>query len=222
MCIISVWDRRSSRMLRPKSRRDMWSTSHPATKIPNPTTIYSRAIAASPSQHGDTFPKTAQQQTTLTGSCLCGLSHYTATPAPIKMLICHCLNCKKWSGSAFGANIWVWRSSFSLRPDYSQHVRGYKDQGTDSGQMTERHFCSRCGCSLFSTVPGWEAVSITSGTVDHIVGIAETQLGGDEDEQGQRDEYRLGDLTPELEAYCVRRAPWVEIKGGIDRIPRTR
>ena len=46
--------------------------------------------------------------------------------------------------------------------------------------------------------------------------------GGEKEHEGKLDERRLGGLTPELEAYCMRRAAWVEIKGDVDRIPRTR
>jgi hypothetical protein len=36
-----------------------------------------------------------------TASCRCGQLRATVTGAPLRVSVCHCLNCKKRSGSAF-------------------------------------------------------------------------------------------------------------------------
>jgi hypothetical protein len=38
------------------------------------------------------------------GSCLCGSIKYTLSGAPSTTVLCHCISCKKSSGSAFKAN----------------------------------------------------------------------------------------------------------------------
>jgi len=39
--------------------------------------------------------------TTRTASCRCGQLRATATGDPVRVSVCHCLDCKKRSGSAF-------------------------------------------------------------------------------------------------------------------------
>ena len=39
-----------------------------------------------------------------TGSCLCQSIKYTVTGEPLTFRVCHCVNCKKASGSAFTTN----------------------------------------------------------------------------------------------------------------------
>ena len=43
--------------------------------------------------------------TTHTASCRCGQLRATATGEPVRVSVCHCLNCKRRSGSAFAAQV---------------------------------------------------------------------------------------------------------------------
>ena len=43
----------------------------------------------------------------LAGSCLCGASKYAVLNQPIKMLVCHCINCKKFSSVVLCRNGFV-------------------------------------------------------------------------------------------------------------------
>lgn len=77
------------------------------------------------------------------GRCLCGAVSYEVELPSNWVAHCHCLNCRKFSGSAFLT--WV-----------SVAARGVKIY-TGKGALrwfatvphTERGFCSRCGSSLF-------------------------------------------------------------------------
>ena len=138
----------------------------------------------------------------LAGSCLCGASKYTVLNQPIKMLVCHCINCKKFSGSAFAANIWFPLASFKSQDAASSQIRQYADSNTDTERTLNRHFCGTCGCSLYITVPHNPAIiSIFSGTIDGLVceSVPDTEAE------------RLQGLSPEVELYCPRRPHWVEI-----------
>ena len=39
----------------------------------------------------------------LTGGCLCGAVRYTTTADPLMTFVCHCRDCQRFTGSAFGA-----------------------------------------------------------------------------------------------------------------------
>lgn len=136
----------------------------------------------------------------LAGSCLCSASKYTVLNQPIKMLVCHCINCKKFSGSAFAANIWFPRASFKSQDAASSQIRKYADSNTDTERTLNRHFCGTCGCSLYITVPHNPAIiSIFSGTIDGLVcESAERPLPDTEAE-------RLQGLSPEVELCCPGR-----------------
>jgi hypothetical protein len=73
--------------------------------------------------------------------------------------VCHCTNCKRRTGSAFGV------SAYFLRSDVTE-IRGemliYAFHHAAENYDQERHFCSRCGTTLF-----W----YTSAR-PHLIGIA--------------------------------------------------
>ncbi len=71
-----------------------------------------------------------------TASCLCGDIRPTTSDNPYRAGICHCLDCRKHSGSLFG--------SFAIFPPEAVTVEGAAQayQG--------RNLCPRCGPSVFS------------------------------------------------------------------------
>jgi hypothetical protein len=69
-------------------------------------------------------------------SCLCGEVTLTTSGAPHRVGICHCLDCRKHSGSLFGA--------FAIFPEAAVTISG------ETRAYDGRHFCPRCGSSVFS------------------------------------------------------------------------
>lgn len=71
-----------------------------------------------------------------TGGCLCKAVRFTVSGPPLRLGLCHCLDCRKTSGSAFVAfGVWP-RSAFG-----------------GSGQLAEyqgRSFCPQCGSRVAS------------------------------------------------------------------------
>lgn len=83
---------------------------------------------------------------------------------------CHCLNCKKYTGTIFTTNV-VFpagvssspRSAKSISYSNTHHNKSYRiingekliavyhDEAQDSGNPLARHFCSQCGSPLFNT-----------------------------------------------------------------------
>ncbi|EME40126.1 hypothetical protein DOTSEDRAFT_137721 [Dothistroma septosporum NZE10] len=103
------------------------------------------------------------------GQCLCGAIKYELSgpsATPYYNTICHCLNCRRATGSAFLAASICPRDGFRVT-EGAEHQKEYWDVATDSGTKLKRVFCSLCGSKLFAYTPLWDAiVSITAGTLD--------------------------------------------------------
>lgn len=106
----------------------------------------------------------------LTGGCLCGEVRIVATGRPYRVGLCHCLDCRKHHGALFYAA--------AVFPQDAVAVEG------ETGDYQGRHFCRRCGSSVFAR------------TGDEI----EVHLGAlDAPDQ----------LTPTYECWTVRREAWL-------------
>src|ERR1700726_4895448 len=74
-----------------------------------------------------------------TGGCQCGSVRYVLTTEPIRLAACHCKECQRQSGSAFGMSMPVKKDSLT--------VTGLTKQVTriaDSGNEVMRVFCPEC------------------------------------------------------------------------------
>jgi hypothetical protein len=86
----------------------------------------------------------------VTGGCLCGAVRLTAEGAPLRVGICHCLDCRKHHGALFHAS--------AIFPRAAVRVEGRPRS------FRGRHFCGRCGSPVFS-VSGAE-IEVHLGTLD--------------------------------------------------------
>ncbi|GLP84675.1 GFA family protein [Tritonibacter mobilis] len=86
----------------------------------------------------------------VTASCLCGDIRLVASGEPESVGLCHCLDCRKHHGAVFWAA--------AIYPENAVTVTG----GTQ--QYQGRHFCPRCGSSVFSCSDG--EVEVHLGTLD--------------------------------------------------------
>ncbi|KAJ7278333.1 DUF636 domain-containing protein [Mycena rebaudengoi] len=82
------------------------------------------------------------------GSCLCRKVRFTTIGEPFTYTVCHCTNCKKFSGSAFMSNAFFNSAKVTVTAG-SDLVREYNDSATTSGNALTRSFCAECGSSLF-------------------------------------------------------------------------
>ncbi|CAG8958552.1 hypothetical protein HYFRA_00009868 [Hymenoscyphus fraxineus] len=127
------------------------------------------------------------------GSCLCGKVRYTITGQPKTRVVCHCLSCKKATGSSFMANEFYDREQVKIQ-DPDLVLKTYTDTSPESGSVLARSFCGNCGSNMVaqnSKRP--EAMAVASGTLD--------------------DETLLREWTPRLEFYCKRRSDWLSGPG---------
>lgn len=125
--------------------------------------------------------------TTRTASCRCGQLKATATGEPVRVSVCHCLDCKKRSGSAFAAQA-RWpadRVTIDGRSKRYLHT-------ADSGNEITFHFCPDCGSDVHYDI---------DGKFDGLIAIP---LGAFEDPFS---------LTPRFSVWEKRKLDWVEILG---------
>lgn len=105
-----------------------------------------------------------------TGGCLCGDVRITASGSPHRVGLCHCLDCRKHHGALFFAA--------AIFPQEAVAIEG------ETGEYAGRHFCRRCGSSVFAR---WDdEVEVHLGALD-----APDQL------------------TPTYENWMIRREAWL-------------
>ena len=84
------------------------------------------------------------------GGCLCGDVRFVAKGRPYRVGICHCLDCRKHHGALFHAS--------AIFPQDAVKIEG----GTR--EYEGRHFCPRCGSSVFSR--SGDEVEVNLGSLD--------------------------------------------------------
>jgi hypothetical protein len=82
-------------------------------------------------------------------SCRCGQLKATVTGEPIRVSVCHCLNCKKRSGSAFAVQARWPKSNVSIDGVSKTFVKV-----ADSGNSATFHFCPDCGSDVYYEIDG--------------------------------------------------------------------
>ncbi len=105
------------------------------------------------------------------GSCLCGEVSFEVTGDLMMFQYCHCSRCRKFSGSAHGANIFV-------RPEQFKWLTGEAQVGTYYVPEAKRFgtaFCKNCGSSLPWSPKGGKVKVVTSGSLDDAPDMKPTQ-----------------------------------------------
>ena len=122
-----------------------------------------------------------------TASCRCGQLKATAAGEPVRVSVCHCLSCKKRSGSAFSVQ--------ARWPKEQVTIEGRPksfEKRADSGNRITYHFCPDCGSDVHYEI---------DGKFDGLVAIP---LGAFEDPYF---------ATPKFSVWEKRKCDWVEILG---------
>lgn len=105
-----------------------------------------------------------------TGGCLCGEVRLVATGRPYRVGLCHCLDCRKHHGALFYAA--------AMFPQGAVAIEG------ETRDYAGRHFCPRCGSSVFARSA--DEIEVHLGTLD-----APDQL------------------MPSYESWTLRRESWL-------------
>lgn len=104
------------------------------------------------------------------GNCLCGNVRIAAAGKPYRVGICHCLDCRKHHGALFHAS--------AIFPEEAVTIDG------ETYNYGGRHFCPRCGSSVFGR--SGDEVEVNLGSLD-----APDQL------------------VPTYELWSIRRESWL-------------
>jgi len=126
------------------------------------------------------------------GGCGCGALRYRIEGKPAALIACHCSECQRQSGSAFGMSLVVPKDSFRL---LSGEPKTYTRLAA-SGRKVDCVFCDECGIRIYHR-PRYlgETVNVKPGTLD------DTSW-----------------LDPKAHVWTNSKQPWVPIPEGVKQI----
>lgn len=119
-------------------------------------------------------------------TCRCGQARATCAGDPVRVSVCHCLECQKRSGSAFAAQA-RWPDE---RVVLEGETREWSRQA-DSGRRATYRFCATCGATIAYTNEG-------------MPGVTAIPIGAFADPDFP---------APDFSVYEVRKHGWVTIGG---------
>jgi hypothetical protein len=126
-----------------------------------------------------------------TASCSCGQLKAHCDGEPVRVSMCHCLNCQRRSGSVFAVQA-RWPSE---RVTIEGNATEYVITGDEGGRATFR-FCPTCGATVYYIADGMpDLIAVPVGA--------------------------FADPTfppPQYAVYCVRRHPWTTTILSIEEI----
>lgn len=97
------------------------------------------------------------------GGCLCGAIRYRLVEAPITFYACHCKDCQRQTGSAFGLSMFVRREAIELlagEPDRFELTMS-------DGRVKRGRFCASCATRLWGEPRAFpELCVLRPGTLD--------------------------------------------------------
>ena len=98
------------------------------------------------------------------GGCLCGAVRYRTTAPPLRVTICHCTFCQRFTGSAYLVEPIFRRGdvSFSGAPP-----KTYAHRSDGSGKRVTLSFCATCGTTLYLDLERFpDILGLCGGTFD--------------------------------------------------------
>ena len=86
----------------------------------------------------------------VTGGCQCGAVRIEAKGHPLRVGVCHCMDCRKHHGALFHASA-IYKQEMVTITGETNHYKG-------------RHFCPKCGSSVYSQTD--DEIEVHLGTLD--------------------------------------------------------
>lgn len=133
-------------------------------------------------------------QTEYEGGCQCGAIRYRVRTDEGLLAVCHCTECQRQSGSAFGMSLIVDRDAFTLLAGVLKTFT----RTSDSGRTVMGAFCPECGTRIFHEPRYLDGVvNVKPGTLD------DTSW-----------------LTPSVHAWTGSKQAWLRIPEGVAAFER--
>ena len=129
----------------------------------------------------------------ITGGCRCGATRYAlGVEAMPPVYCCHCLDCQRWSGSAFSEQAVVREDAIALTGpivDYSYDTR--------SGARSHQRICGVCHSRIFNSNTQRPGIALLrAGTLD----ASDT-------------------IVPRAHIWVKRKQPWVVLPDAVPSFP---
>jgi hypothetical protein len=124
------------------------------------------------------------------GGCQCGEIRYRLDGEPLELTVCHCTECQRQSGSAFGMSLAIPAGAFEL---LAGELRFF-EVVCDSGRIKSCAFCPSCGTRIYHRTDA--GISVKAGTLDD-----------------------TSSLRPAAHYWTRRKQPWVNIPEGVRSFP---
>jgi hypothetical protein len=106
--------------------------------------------------------------------CQCGLVKFTTpVPAPMKIYICHCTECRHQSSSAFGISAIF--PMFDIPSPAAENL-GIYSRVTLRNRRVDCYFCKNCGSRLVHRADGEKTLSVKGGC---LVGLTKEMVMGE-------------------------------------------
>ena len=121
------------------------------------------------------------------GGCQCGRVRYRITAQPLFLVACHCKECQRASGSAFGLSLIVPQAGVAFEGELKMFERS-----SDSGRPLKCFFCPECGTRIYHQPSHAPVVNIRAGTLDDTSGF-----------------------EPKMHAWVSSKQSWVSIPEGV-------
>ena len=79
------------------------------------------------------------------GGCICGSVKYSINSKPLFTQVCHCLDCKKLTGSSYVMNTSIFEDSLKISGELlkAELIAG-------SGKKCSHYFCKKCGVYIYA------------------------------------------------------------------------
>ena len=122
------------------------------------------------------------------GGCQCGNVRYRLNGEPLMINVCHCTECQRQSGGAFGMSMMVREADLVVEGALKSFTRG-----ADSGRTISCHFCPDCGTRIYHRPT-------------YVQGIVNLKPGTLDDRSW---------LRPTAHFWTSSRQPWVTLPDGV-------
>lgn len=105
------------------------------------------------------------------GNCLCGGVQFEIQKISGPFELCHCHRCRKATGSAFYAGIYVNREDFRLLKG-QEWIRAFEAPILEAPPAYRSCFCSRCGSPVPDLQRDSLRIEIPAGLLDNDPGVS--------------------------------------------------